>query len=399
LAAIGEALPADSLKDVAAALISYASHSDEVLLDVLHAVLELCAIDEAKFAPQFATSVELFFRALDDDDAPTPLQQRRIALLFAHYLSNTKFVWPYWDYWTAVVDEDDDDAQKRFVREVLERCCRLAYLDRLKVALPEKLHVLLPLGLSSVDFDENTPEELARRADFGELARAVDPPEEGADRTMVAIKFATLDDDAARAKAAISALCSHTSSLTHLLAPLDDAQLAIALRNCCYDDEPVERALFDGVVSSLGGSPQHVVLYMDALLRRGIARPSAFIRWLFDGASAPYGASSLPSSFAPLELLEVGIERALDAVAAARLAMDAGAPGADAAAAESLEEARAACRAAAEGLEDGPGATVADARLELGRILVRAAAGELSPLRRSGKAQPLPEAAAFLEDD
>ena len=79
--------------------------------------------------------------------------------------------------------------------------------------------------------------------------------------------------------------------------------------------------------------------------------------------------------------------------------MDAGAPGADAAAAESLEEARAACRAAAEGLEDGPGATVADARAELGRILVRAAAGELSPLRRSGKAQPLPEAATFLEDD
>ena len=65
---------------------------------------------------------------------------------------------------------------------------------------------------------------------------------------MVAIKFATLDDDAARAKACIKALCSHTSSLTHLLAPLDDAQLAIALRNCCYDDEPVERALFDGVV-------------------------------------------------------------------------------------------------------------------------------------------------------
>ena len=114
---------------------------------------------------------------------------------------------------------------------------------------------------------------------------------------------------------------------------------------------------------------------MDALLRRGIARPSAFIRWLFDGASDQYGASSLASSFAPLELLEVGIERALDAVSAARLAMDAGAPGADAAAAESREEARAACRAAAEGLEDGPGATVADARAELGRILVRAAAG------------------------
>ena len=64
-----------------------------------------------------------------------------------------------------------------------------------------------------------------------------------------------------------------------------------------------------------------------------------------------------------------------------------------------MEEARAACRAAAEGLEDGPGATLADARVELGRILVRAAAGELSPLRRSGKAQPLPEAATFLEDD
>ena len=95
----------------------------------------------------------------------------------------------------------------------------------------------------------------------------------------------------------------------------------------------------------------------------------------------------------------MGIERALDAVAAARLAMDAGAPGADAVADEALAEARAACRAAAEGLEDAPGATLADARLELGRILVRAAAGELSPLRRSGKAQPLPEAAAFLEDD
>lgn len=397
LSAIGESCNVDSLKDVAAALIAYAAHDDAVVLNALHAILELCAIADAKFAPQFATAIELFFRSLDDEAAPSSSQQRRVALLFAHYLSNTKFVWPYWDYWASVVEEEDGDAQKRFVTEVLERCCRLAYLDRLKVALPEALHALLPVGLSETTFDDNTPESLAFRADFGELSRVVDPPEEGADRTMVAIKFATLDDDAARAKAAIAALCAHTSSLTHLLAPLDDAGLAIALRNCCYDDEPVERALFDGVVQSLGGSPQHVVLYMDAILRRGIARPSAFVRWLFQ-AAAPYGCTALASSFAPLELLEACIDRALDAVQAARVAIEAGAPGAEEAHTEALAEAQACCVAAAEGLEEGTGATAANARAALARTLALAAEGLLPPGRRSGAAKPLPEAAAFLED-
>ncbi|KAH8046041.1 hypothetical protein JL722_13875 [Aureococcus anophagefferens] len=42
-------------------------------------------------------------RAADLDGAAAP---PRRAEFFAHFLSNTKFAWPYWSYWAAVADED-----------------------------------------------------------------------------------------------------------------------------------------------------------------------------------------------------------------------------------------------------------------------------------------------------
>ncbi|KAK7240990.1 nuclear cap binding protein [Aureococcus anophagefferens] len=76
-------------------------------------------------------------------DAPSPLpRSRRVHArrrrarpraareFFAHFLSNTKFAWPYWSYWAAVADEDGCDAQRRFVACLLEHCVRLDDADR-----------------------------------------------------------------------------------------------------------------------------------------------------------------------------------------------------------------------------------------------------------------------------
>ena len=132
------------------------------------------------------------------------------------------------------------------------------------------------------------------------------------------------------------------------------------------------------VSSTVWVSPARHV-YVDAV-ERGMAGPR-HIRWLFDGASAPCGASSLASSFAPLELLEVGIERALDAASAARLAMDAGAPGADAG-----RRVVGGGAGRVRGREGLGGPARRSPTRAVGRILGGGGRRRLSPLRRSGKA-------------
>ncbi|KAH8073617.1 hypothetical protein JL721_2921 [Aureococcus anophagefferens] len=156
---------------------------DELLSDDVKGALgpQLCALSPTGFAPKFANAVELFFRELDDVAA----RRRRVAEFFAHFLSNTKFAWPYWSYWAAVADEDGCDAQRRFVACLLEHCVRLTYVDRVKCAdgFPEALHALLPaLPEARALGEEETAAQLARDADEAALARVVDPPEDAAAR-------------------------------------------------------------------------------------------------------------------------------------------------------------------------------------------------------------------------
>lgn len=72
------------------------------------------------------------------------LQARdQLAVWFAKHLSNFDFEWP-WKTWLSVVDDNESSSRYVFVKEVLERCKRLSYWDRISDSVPEDLQALLP---------------------------------------------------------------------------------------------------------------------------------------------------------------------------------------------------------------------------------------------------------------
>ncbi|KAH8058394.1 hypothetical protein JL722_6257 [Aureococcus anophagefferens] len=302
-------------------------------LDALHAVLELCALSPTGFAPKFANAVELFFRELDDVAAPAA---RRVAEFFAHFLSNTKFAWPYWSYWAAVADEDGRGR-----------------------------------------WGKKKPRRNSRATPTRRRSRVVDPPEDAAGEAReprpadaaLAAAFDALGDDAAKAAAVMRGVFARgAASFTHALAPLDDAELSAALRNLVRDDDDCEAAALDALADVWAASAQHVALLADALVRRGVVRCRAVAAWVLDPRNeSPWAGSTIGASFKPHELLQVAVDRSLDLLSAA--VASAAARGADAATDgvvlaqldEAHEVALEICSRLARGLCDRDGDDSADA--------------------------------------
>lgn len=273
----------------------------DAILDGLHTSLELCRESPQSLAPRLANRIELIFREVESVDY---CHAARLAKWFGHFLNNTQFKWPYWAYWLdAVEDTPSYDAQRRFLEGTLDAVVRLSYVDRLKCAdgFPDGLHAFLPSDPTPVDVidDDDDPGALA-----------CDSAASLAEWTVAA------DDERACFAAVRAALLLGRASISHSLSTLD--ALAEPLRDAAFGEEPREAACLDAVLAVWPASTFHVALFFDALVRRCIVRPRALAKWLLDDTNrSKFGLWNLASSVAPLELVDVAVDRSLDFVAAA----------------------------------------------------------------------------------
>ncbi|CAG5088532.1 Oidioi.mRNA.OKI2018_I69.PAR.g11876.t2.cds [Oikopleura dioica] len=102
--------------------------------------IELCKL-QPQFMPQvLALATELIFEKLDDLTRPTA---DRFTNWFAHHLSNFQFRWS-WDEWADCLQQDLESSRPAFIREVLEKCRRLCYHQRINETVPQDFEPLLP---------------------------------------------------------------------------------------------------------------------------------------------------------------------------------------------------------------------------------------------------------------
>jgi len=310
--------------------------SGDSLFDVLHVTLELCRLSAAA-AARFVTALELVYRSADATDC---LALLRLGDFFAHFLNNTKFAWPYWPQWADAADYEDHDAQRIYVKHVLDKAVRLTYVDRIKCieGFPTELHALLPDAPTPVDdvslfrwaandSGVQAALEAAANSQLEDISAALEEDEDDDDapleKSPLGLLFAALSDDASRAAVAVHAvMCASSASISHTMAVLDRADVSSALRDVVYGDDGAERAALDAVSGVWKNSPQHVKLYVDALVRRCIVRPSAVVAYVFRAAEAElFSATNLATDpAATLELIATAVDRSLDFVAAATLA-------------------------------------------------------------------------------
>ncbi|CBY43696.1 unnamed protein product [Oikopleura dioica] len=115
---------------------------EPIVQDICFATIfiELCKL-QPQFMPQvLALATELIFEKLDNITRPTA---DRFTNWFAHHLSNFQFRWS-WDEWADCLQQDLESARPAFIREVLEKCRRLCYHQRINETVPQDFEPLLP---------------------------------------------------------------------------------------------------------------------------------------------------------------------------------------------------------------------------------------------------------------
>ena len=104
-------------------------------------LIELCKLQPATMPQVLAQAVELLFERIDTMNTCC---HDRFVSWFAYHLSNFQFKWS-WDDWLDTVRLDDNHPRAKFIIEVLQRCTRLSYYDRIAEVVPQQFDCFLPV--------------------------------------------------------------------------------------------------------------------------------------------------------------------------------------------------------------------------------------------------------------
>uniref|UniRef100_A0A452U817 Nuclear cap-binding protein subunit 1 n=1 Tax=Ursus maritimus TaxID=29073 RepID=A0A452U817_URSMA len=113
-------------------------------IDVMYTTLliELCKLQPGSLPQVFLLQTATIHPFLSPPH-PLPTSLYRFINWFSHHLSNFQFRWS-WEDWSDCLTQDPESPKPKFVREVLEKCMRLSYHQRILDIVPPTFSALCP---------------------------------------------------------------------------------------------------------------------------------------------------------------------------------------------------------------------------------------------------------------
>ncbi|EDW03546.1 nuclear cap-binding protein subunit 1 [Drosophila grimshawi] len=238
-------------------------------------IIELCRLRPNKFPRIVAHASYILFKHLEFMSVSSI---DCFVNWFSHHLSNFRFEW-IWQDWESCTRLPDMHPSAMFIRELLKKCLRLSYYQRILQMMPKSFQALMPVIPNSnyKYLNELLPGSMLAKA-LLEVIRAKCTPEqlgglmeattELDDELKVNVLMQTFLHLGCKTFTHINSMFSKFNSVLKMLASSDANQLSML------------RALFE----VWANNEQYKVVLADKLMKMQVVSTKVIVNWIFDAA-------------------------------------------------------------------------------------------------------------------
>ncbi|CAD5209171.1 unnamed protein product [Bursaphelenchus xylophilus] len=242
-------------------------------------LLELCRAESSSMPQVLAQAAELLYQRCK---YLHPACLDRMVDWFSFHLSNFQFRWS-WSEWTESVKLSAFDKRQIFVREVFEKCLRLAYHEKLTQILPEEFEPLIPAKpVISYVMDDSDHPLFEQATLFSNAIKARKTSEDillDLQKERLASGDNVLYDPEAVSVFTSVVLNIASKTFSHTFAAF--TKYVELFRTVCYNNREMQGVVLRTVYDAWIRHKQMLSVLGDKLLKMRIVEPISLVTWIF----------------------------------------------------------------------------------------------------------------------